>query len=49
MLSLEKGVPDGSVDKELTANSRMQEAWIPSLGREDLLEEEVTMHSGILA
>ena len=27
----------------------MQETWIPSLGQEDPLEEEMTTHSSILA
>ena len=27
----------------------MKETWVPSLGLEDLLEEEVATHSGILA
>ena len=27
----------------------MQETWVPSLGREDYLEKEVTTHSSILA
>ena len=27
----------------------MQETWVGSLGREDLLEEEMATHSGILA
>ena len=27
----------------------MQEAWVQSLGREDLLEKEVATHSSILA
>ena len=28
---------------------KMQETWIPSLGQEDLLEEEMATHSSILA
>ena len=27
----------------------MQETWVQSLGREDLLEKEMATHSGILA
>ena len=27
----------------------MRETWVPSLGREDLLEKEMTTHSSILA
>ena len=27
----------------------MQETWVPSLGREDALEEEMETHSSILA
>ena len=27
----------------------MQETWVPSLGREDLLEEETATHSSIFA
>ena len=27
----------------------MQETWVPSLGREDLLEKEMATHSSILA
>ena len=26
-----------------------QEMWVPSLGQEDLLEVDMTIHSGILA
>ena len=39
------GFPGGSV-KNLPA---VQEAWIPSLGREDPLEEGVATHSSVLA
>ena len=38
--------PGGSVVKNLPA---MQETWVRSLGWEDLLEEEMATHSGILA
>ena len=40
------GLPSGSAVKNLPA---MQETWIPPLGREDPLEEEVAAHSNILA
>ena len=40
------GFLGGSVVKNLPA---MQETWVPSLGREDYLEKEVTTHSSILA
>ena len=29
--------------------STMQETWVSSLGREDLLEEEIATHSSVLA
>ena len=35
--------------KESPCQCRLQEAWVPSLGREDPLEEEMTTHSNILA
>ena len=35
--------------KNLTAVKKMQETWVRSLGREDLLEEEMATHSSILA
>ena len=40
------GFPGGSVVKNLHA---MQETQVPSLGREDPLEEEMATHSSILA
>ena len=40
------GFPSGSVVKNLPA---MQEMWVRSLGREDLLEKEMAIHSSILA
>ena len=40
------GFPDGSVVKNVCA---MQETWVQSLGREDLLEKRMTTHSIILA
>ena len=41
-----RGFPAGSVMKNSPA---MQETWVPSLGREDPLEEEMAIHSSILA
>ena len=38
--------PGGSVVKNLPA---MQETWVRTLGREDLLEKEMATHSRILA
>ena len=38
--------PGGSMVKNLPA---MQETWVSSLGREDLLEKEMATHSSILA
>ena len=40
------GFPAGSGVKKPPA---MQETWVPSLGREDPLEEEMATHSSILA
>ena len=40
------GLPRGSVVKKLLA---MQETWVRSMGREDLLEKEMTTHSSVLA
>ena len=39
------GLPGGSVVKNLPV---MQETWVPSLGREDPLEEGMATHSSIL-
>ena len=43
--------PGGSVSKETACNVRdcLQENWVPSLGQEDPLEEEMATHSSILA
>ena len=41
-----RGFPAGSVMKNSPA---MQEIWVPSLGREDPLEKEMAIYSGILA
>ena len=35
--------------KDLPAKQETQETWIPFLGREDPLEEEMTTYSSILA
>ena len=35
--------------KNPSAVKEMQEMWVQSLGREDLLEEEIAIHSSILA
>ena len=35
--------------KNLPAKSEMPEMWVPSLGQEDFLEEEVSIHSSFLA
>ena len=40
------GFPGGSAVKNLPA---MQETWVRSLGREDLLEEDMATHSSTLA
>ena len=40
------GFPGGSAGRNLSAK---QETWVPSLGREDPLEDEVATHSSILA
>ena len=40
------GFPGGLVVKNLPATQKM---WVQSLGREDLLKEEMTTHSSILA
>ena len=42
------GLPVGSVVKNPPAVQEMQEMWVPSLGREDFLEEEMATHSSIL-
>ena len=41
--------PDGFMAKNLPAMQETQEMWVPSLGREDSLEEGMANHSGILA
>ena len=42
-------IPIGSVDKESTCNAGDTGDTIPSLGREDPLEEEMETHTSILA
>ena len=44
-----KGFPGGSAVKNLPAMQEMQETWVQSLGQEDPLEEEMAIHSSILA
>ena len=43
------GFPGGSVVKNLPAMQELQEMQVRSLGREDPLEEGVSIHSRILA
>ena len=43
------GFPDGTVVKNLPAMQETQEMWIQSLDQEDPLEEEMAIHSSILA
>ena len=43
------GFPCSSVGKESACQSRRQETWVRSLGREEPLEEEMATHSNILA
>ena len=43
------GFPSGSVVKNLPAMQETQETWVPSLGKEDHLEEEMATHSNIPA
>ena len=39
----------GSMSKESTCSTEDQETWVPSLGQEDPLKEEMAIHSSILA
>ena len=48
-LVIHLGFPDGSVGKKSACNAGDQETWVRSLGQEDSLEEEMAMHSRILA
>ena len=41
--------PDGLAVKSPPAMQETQETWVPSLGQEDSLEEEMATHSSILA
>ena len=43
------GFLGSSVVKNRPAMQKTQEAWVPSLHQEDLLEEGVAIHSSILA
>ena len=43
------GFPSGPVVKNLPATQEMQETQVRSPGGEDLLEEEMAIHTGILA
>ena len=43
------GVPGSSVAKNLPASAGDTEMQVRSLGQEDLLEEEMSSHSSILA
>ena len=43
------GFPSGSVVKNPPAMQEPQETWVPSLGREDPLEEGMATHSSVLA
>ena len=38
------GFPSGSAVKNLPAVQQTQETWVPSLGQEDPLEEEMATH-----
>ena len=44
-----QGFPGGTVWKNLPAVQETKEAWVWSLGQEDLLEKEMATHSSILA
>ena len=44
-----KSFPSSSVVKNLPAMQQPQEMWVPYLGWEDPLEEDVATHSSILA
>ena len=48
-LSNARGLPGGSMVKNLPAMQETQETRVRSLGREDPLEEGITTHSSILA
>ena len=42
------GFPGGSVENNLPAVQEMQETWVQSLHREDLLEQEMATGSSML-
>ena len=42
------GFPHDSAVRNLPAMQEMQETWVRSLGQEDPLEKEMTIHSSIL-
>ena len=44
-----KSFPNSSVVKNLPAMQQPQETWVPYLGWEDSLEEDMATHSSILA
>ena len=44
-----KVFPGGTSGKEPACQCRRHETWVPSLGREDPLEEAMATHPGILA
>jgi len=43
------GFPGGTVVKNPPATQQMKETWFPSLGWEDIWENEMATHSSILA
>ena len=48
MYLVESGSPDGQAVKNLPAMQEMQETWVWSLSQEDLLEEDMPIHSSTL-
>ena len=44
-----RGLPNGSVVKNLPAIQEPQETWVRSLGQEDPLEKEMATHFSIFA
>ena len=49
MFALYWGFPGSSVVKNLPAMQELQETWVRSQGRKDLLEEDMAAHSSVLA
>ena len=49
MFALYGGFPGSSVVKNLPAMQELQGTWVRSLGRKDLLEEDMAAHSSVLA